>query len=151
ISNKTLDRWLHVLDLPLSLQEAVEEDRLPMTLAVRVASLDPAAREQIAERVSQGEAPRGVILPFLAKGKNKTVGKPLAQLVRSLRQALEDLPPDRVAEVKGGLFSDSLQVLCDGRQLLDALLAKMESNRAQTEKEFEHLAARLDGHGDEEE
>src|SRR5262249_36640132 len=31
VSSKTLDRWLHVLDLPLILQEAVEDYTLPMT------------------------------------------------------------------------------------------------------------------------
>jgi ParB-like chromosome segregation protein Spo0J len=150
VSDKTLDRWLHVLDLPLSLQEAVEEDRLPLTLAVRVASLKPAVQEQVAERVRQGEAPRDVIMPLLTKGKGETAGKPLTQLVLSLRRAGQELA-GRVAEVEVSLFSEYLQALRDGRQLLDALIAKGESDQARQARGFERLAARLGGRGDEEE
>jgi hypothetical protein len=56
-SDNTLSRWLHVLDLPLVFQQAVDEGRLPLTLAVRVAGLKAAEQAQIAARVQAGEAP----------------------------------------------------------------------------------------------
>jgi hypothetical protein len=142
ISQKTLDRWLHVLDLPRAIQEAVEGDRLPLTLAVRVASLAPAAQEEIAARVRQGEAPRSVIMPFLTKGKKDpdTVGKALAQLVASLQSAQQVLG-NRIDEVKGCVFGEHLEILRDGQKLLAALVAQVERRQARTLSKIERIAA----------
>ncbi len=148
VSEKTLSRWLHVLDLPLVLQQAVDEDRLPLTVAVRVAGLAPAVQKKIAERVGQGEAPHDVIMPYLPKSKNdtKTVGKSLARLVGSLERARDELA-DRVAEVKGGLFGNSLDTLRHGRSLLDLLINKLESNREQLVSEITRTTALIGGSG----
>src|SRR5262245_31684432 len=61
----------------------------------------------------------------------KTANQHLAALIRALEKAQQDLGA-RVSEVKGGLFSDHLKRLREGRTLLDAVIVRLEANAEQT-------------------
>jgi hypothetical protein len=54
LSGRTLDRYLRILDhTPKEVQDALEADRVPMTIAEKVASLHPPSRSRSPRRSGQ--------------------------------------------------------------------------------------------------
>jgi len=71
ISGRTVDRYLKLLELPLPIQEAVSRSALPMTHAIKVASLPTAKQEEIAVKLRQGGKARAVVDEYLPRPKEK--------------------------------------------------------------------------------
>jgi ParB-like chromosome segregation protein Spo0J len=131
VSGRTLDRWLQVLELPLPIQQAVDDGRLPMTQAVKVATLERKVQTQIAGRIDSGESPRDIINEYArpAGKPARTLDEHLGQFLCSLERALAELG-DKVPQIKTGIFSDkAVEVLRGGRKLIDELTRQIQHNK----------------------
>jgi ParB family chromosome partitioning protein len=142
VCGRTLDRWQQVTELPLALQQAVDQSRLPLTAAVKLVGLSQEVLLQIARRLSQGESARKVVTEHLKKsGKARSAfASALAQLVRSLRRARQDLAD----EVEDEAPRDALDVLRQGKLLLEKLIAQVERDREEGQKRLAKILADLD-------
>jgi ParB-like chromosome segregation protein Spo0J len=112
LGGRTLDRWLQALDLPLALQQAVDQHKLPVTLVAQIVTLSPAEQQRIAERVQAGEDPRKVVRELLPQKAARHVKACDAvasfhrNLVRGLDDLdgrLEELPPHALVPYQPGL------------------------------------------------
>lgn len=105
LSGRTLDRHLRVVRLtPVEVQNAVETGDVPMAVALDVANLADAAKEQIAAAIREGRNPRDVIDEFLKKSPPTTPPttpprKALDMLLRGLDRAVKQLG-DRIEKVR---------------------------------------------------
>src|ERR1700733_15032331 len=67
MSGRNLDRYLRVLDTPIEVQNAVAANKLPVTVAEKVAGLHYTKREQIAAEIRAGANPRAVARKYVPK------------------------------------------------------------------------------------
>jgi ParB-like chromosome segregation protein Spo0J len=67
LSGRSLDRWLQVLELPLPVQVAFDDGKLPLTLAVKVDALEAEVQATIARRIQAGENAKQVVKEFVAE------------------------------------------------------------------------------------
>jgi hypothetical protein len=128
--------------LPLALQQAVDESRLPLTSAVKLVGLPQEVLLRIARRLGQGESARKVVTEHLKKsGKaSSAFAGALAQLVRSLRRARQDLAD----EVEDKAPRDALDELRQGKLLLEKLIARVERDREEGQERLAKIFADLD-------
>jgi ParB/RepB/Spo0J family partition protein len=146
VSGRTLDRWLQVLDLPLPIQLAVDDGRLPLTQAVKIAVLGADASYQLKSRLEAGEDPMAVVQAFLPKGQKRHVKTidAVAAFVRALRRGLHDFD-GRVENVRPAHVAPHLADLEQAAALLQQLLAK---GREAPPKDLQKAAAAIKGlHG----
>jgi ParB-like chromosome segregation protein Spo0J len=139
-SGRTLDRWLKVLELPLLLQQAVDEGTLKLTEAVKVAGLDKKAQQQIAKDVGAGMPATAAIARHLdpatyghATAAQVTdgvaAGRALDRLLEALERAREELAP-RVAQLmRFDAFGTVLPDLLEAKKLIGALIARIKQNQ----------------------
>jgi ParB-like chromosome segregation protein Spo0J len=132
VSGRTLDRWLQLLDLPMSIQEAVDAGSLKLTEAVKVAALEADAQAQVAKEISKGVPIKEVLAHRLYRTPTEelTASKALERLLRALVRAQEELG-DRVEEIRRIGFSSELEQLRDGKHLINEIIAKIKRNQAQ--------------------
>jgi hypothetical protein len=140
VSGRTLDRWLRVLELPLSLQQAVDEGTLKLTDAVKVAGLDKKAQQQIAKDVGAGMPVTAAIARHLdpatysgSTAAQVTTGvaasRALDRLLKAIQKAREELGP-RVEELmRNDAFGTVLPELHEGKKLIGALIARIKQNQ----------------------
>jgi ParB/RepB/Spo0J family partition protein len=62
LSGRTVGRYLQLLRLPREVQDAVSNGQLPMTLALKVESLEDHEQQAVAERIAAGDFPRSVVM-----------------------------------------------------------------------------------------
>jgi ParB family transcriptional regulator, chromosome partitioning protein len=140
LSGRTLDRWLQVLELPMPIQEAVSQDKLPLTLAVKVAVMSTKIQAQIAERIKAGENPTEVVQGCLPS-KNAKQGTAMNHLLRALAKGRAELE-HRIHEVEGGLFGNALEELRKSKVFLGRLIAQLERNSEKTVNKLKRMKER---------
>ena len=72
-SGRTLDRWLRLLDTPLEVQNAVIAGTLRLVDGGKVADLPEDLREEIADRLRSGQAPKKVVSKYIGNRSTKPV------------------------------------------------------------------------------
>jgi ParB-like chromosome segregation protein Spo0J len=147
-SGRSLDRYLRILDhTPLEVQQAVEAERLPMTVALRVADLDPEAKEQIAMEIRDGGEPGEVVRRLVAKSdpRHKHGREAGRAFIKALERGLPDLE-GRVEQV-GWLDPAQVQVLRKGMDVIKLLLKHSEQLGKKKERRLARYLAEEDGAG----
>ncbi|UBM33761.1 ParB/RepB/Spo0J family partition protein [Bremerella sp. TYQ1] len=71
ISGRTIDRYLKLLELPRSIQDAVSIRQLPMNKALKLGSLPIIEQERVAQAIADGAVPKQAAAAALALGKPK--------------------------------------------------------------------------------
>jgi ParB-like chromosome segregation protein Spo0J len=124
VSGRTLDRWLQVLELPLPLQEAVEDGRLALVVAVRVQAHDAEQQSEIAKQVADGEDPKAVVAKYLAPPdrRHRNIRDALRNLTKMLQRGIDDLS-HRVDDVDSDQVEPHLPIIKKARRLLRKLVA----------------------------
>jgi ParB-like chromosome segregation protein Spo0J len=125
VSGRTLDRFLRILEhTPQEVQDAVEAEKLPLTVAERVASLKPAEKERVAEQIRAGfDAREAVDGPLKAvRPQRQHVAKAKYNLVRDLDRALKQLS-GRVGDVIR-ITDREDELLAEGGRLIADLRAR---------------------------
>ncbi len=108
-----MDRYLRVLQgTPQEVQDAVAENRLPVTKAERVAGLTKAQRQQIAEQIGAGGDARKVVGDMLrpTDGRHRSTTGAVDAFVRSLARGVADLE-GRVAKAPVYLNAEGVILL----------------------------------------
>src|SRR5262249_24362467 len=129
-----------IIRLPYPLQQAFEDDKLTLTLAVKAGALDARAQQRIAERIHTGEAPVQVLMEFVApsKGRHQQALNALAAFGRMLRRGVDDLE-DRVESLSAAAVSKirtDLELAQDViRQLLKKCSGKKQTRPSHHEEE----------------
>jgi ParB family chromosome partitioning protein len=153
MSGRNLDRWLQVLTLPLTLQEAVDQNTLKLIEAVKIAVEPKKVQELISDRIAEVISDEGVDIKQRRKAikvildshlpeeteEQQGVGALLKSLVSALKKARAELE-HRIHEVKAGFFGSIVEDLRKGRDLIVALIARMERNSRKTTKKLKQVA-----------
>jgi ParB-like chromosome segregation protein Spo0J len=130
LSGRTLDRYLQVLDLPLPLQQAVDQGTLPVTLATRVVALGPAEQRRIAERVQAGADPRKVVRELLPQkaARHVKAADAVVAFHRNLERGLDDLD-GRLEELSPRALEPYQPGLRRAKEVITRLLARARRAR----------------------
>ncbi len=105
IDDRTVRRYLKVLETPLPVQQAMSAGQLRLVDAEKVARLDPKQQDRIGEKIANGEEPKGVVheslRPKRAKKGDKntraTAIKPILSVVQratALALACKEVPEE---------------------------------------------------------
>jgi ParB/RepB/Spo0J family partition protein len=124
-SGRTLDRLLRIIECtPLEVQDAVERGKLPMTLALQVASLGNHQRDELAQAIHAGEDVKTVVTRYLkqAPRRRRTAMTLAERLLKHLSAAVHELGP-RVGEIHT-ITSGGQQTLQASKQLIADLLRR---------------------------
>jgi hypothetical protein len=145
MSGRNLNRYFKVLRTPLEVQNAFRAADLALVVAEKVADLQPASQQKLAERLRSlqvADLPKRerkaafdkLVAEFLPRRAcEPRLGKSLAHFVEGLRQARAELA-HRIPEIKSSLGGTALEDLRHGRDLIDALLAQLEKTRPPFQK-----------------
>jgi hypothetical protein len=134
MSGRNLDRYLRVLSTPIEVQHAVDADKLPITLAEKVAGLKKHQQEKIAAEISAGKDPRQVVRQVVASGtkRHKSVDAALMTFLRNLQSAMKDMA-DRT--FTGSMDEDCLNLLDQGKAFIAGIRATaLENDKRQREE-----------------
>ena len=129
VSGRTLDRYLRILDeTPQEVQDAVAANKLPLTLAEKVAGLTQAQREQVAAEIQAGGDPRAVVCKFVVKanGRHKNAADAFGAFLRNLERG--------VADVENRLDGVTIHLATHQITLLDRTQAILDKVRKATRK-----------------
>jgi ParB-like chromosome segregation protein Spo0J len=138
MSGRNLDRYLRVLEgTPQAVQDAVEADKLVVTLAEKVAGLPKAQRDQIAQEIVAGGKPTDVVRRFVAKGtgRHQKPQKAMTAFLKALDHGVADLEgrPGGVGWING-----------KGQQTLERAAALIEQLQEKARQQPEEPPSCLD-------
>jgi ParB family chromosome partitioning protein len=125
LSGRTLDRWLQVITMPMPLQEAVDQDKLPLTLAVKAAVLGPEVQAKIARRIQAGENAKQVVKELV-----KETTRSHCHATTELDRFLTNIDRNRIAlngrieEIRPEELVKRLEKLQRARAMLDQLIER---------------------------
>jgi ParB-like chromosome segregation protein Spo0J len=123
-SGRTLDRRLLLLKLPPAVQHAVDDERLPLTLALRLWDKDKAVVAGVARAIEDGENPIAAVRAALTVSgpRNTYVTSDVSRLVRVATETADRLN-GRESELRLGSLIKKLDDLRAGRDLFNRLIA----------------------------
>ncbi|MCH8043693.1 MAG: ParB N-terminal domain-containing protein [Planctomycetes bacterium] len=135
-SGRTLDRWLRLLDTPLEVQNAVIAGTLRLVDGGKVADLPEDLREEIADRLRSGQAPKKAVSKYIGNRSTKpvNVGTLLSRLVRDVKGHSVVLG-DRVEEIKAASWVRDLKTLREAHELISRICARIEKNAARIDRQ----------------
>jgi hypothetical protein len=146
VSGRTLDRWCRVLELPLEIQQAVENERLPLTVAAGLASLKRGEPEKVAAEIRGGMEPRKAVAKHTPKPpRADDANKSIDELMKALIRAHKSLP-GQLSAVTRTPGKEGLQVLSNAKSLLDDVAAKLKDNEAAWRTRMRATVKELDLH-----
>lgn len=138
-SGRTLDRLLRVLETPLEVQQAVEDKKLKLQEAGRVADLPDVLQAKVAAAIRNGHDPRKVVAKYApAKTRRKRTGDIGGQALHDLFIAADNLEPVQ-PEVKKFLTTDHLPLLQKVLVGVAELIEHIEQNPESCRTPFEKL------------
>jgi hypothetical protein len=156
MSGRNLNRYLRVLQTPVEVQNAFRSRDLTLVVAEKVAGLGPKGQKALAERLRRlqvAQLPKRerkaavdkLVAEFLPRRASEpSLAKRLGHFLEALRQAQAELA-HRVREIQFGPCSTALEDLRHGRDLIDALLARLEKTPPSFQKvPGRHSGARRD-------
>jgi hypothetical protein len=132
ISGRHLDRLIRVVEhTPAEVQHAVSTNRLALTVALKVAGLRPAQREQVAREIRGGGDPRAVVLRFApVKGtRHKRAVRALSAFVKGLKAGVADL--DGRLDKVGWIPPDQQEAIAEAAEVLQKLQAVIAGQPAE--------------------
>ncbi len=93
---RTVSRYQRLLTLPRALQDAIDSGNLPMALGSKIAGLNRAEREKIAERVAMGESVRRVADEYVPKSSKRSASfesdiAPVGSAIERVADAVKEL------------------------------------------------------------
>lgn len=120
---RNLKRYLNVLVAPVEVQDALQDKRVKLETASKVAGLKKSDQDKLAERLRDGEDASTVFAEFFPPRGNKHVktADAVAALARSLERAGSDFD-GRIEKVKPGPVQRNEEALRAGLELIRALL-----------------------------
>lgn len=138
ISPRNLNRYLLALEAPTIIQQAFDRGNITLINAGKVALLaktDKKTQQEIVRRIEAGESAKAVVAEYLGKprGGNERAFRIVADLARCLQRFLRDLD-GRLDELRPDNVEPRLNTLINGRQLIDALIAKADNNQQHKSK-----------------
>jgi hypothetical protein len=141
-SGKSLQRYWHVLNTPLEVQNAFRADELPLVDAVWVGMQDSLTKEEIAHRIQQGEAAKVVVRQYMKRhdGRRRGVESAVASLATSLARAQAELD-GRIDEVKPGQVHRHVETLQEALRVIKLLVAKARAYRKTDWTQYEKAAS----------
>jgi hypothetical protein len=130
MSGRNLARYLAVLSAPIEVQDAFQAKRVTLVTAAKVAGLKKGDQDKLAERLREGEDVKTVFAEFFPPKGSKHVktGDAVAAFARAIEAGHADLE-GRVEPIGARLVSRFEASLRKGEQLLQRLLAKLESDK----------------------
>ena len=125
-SGRTLDRWAHLLDAPIEVQNAVIGGKLKLLDGCRVVDLPAEVQANIARRIQGGQDSYQVVKGYLGRKKTSpvNVGTLLSRFVRDLNRHIEPLNA-RVDELESCQWATSLSTLQDAHKLIGRLCERI--------------------------
>jgi hypothetical protein len=136
-SGRTLSRWMQISELPLRIQAAVEADQVPMTVAVKVATMDRATVNTIVERLENGEGPVEVINEYVHRQHRQADSSAaLGRVLKALQRGQFELA-GRVKTIAGPAYDDTIRDLHQGRDLVDELIAHLQKLQRDRRRAFQ--------------
>jgi len=129
-SGKTMERWVKVLDLPIALQQLVDDGPLPMTVAIKLVNLPVETLDDIAARIGKGESWKAVTAEHIDAHVDEVQSrKPAKQVVLKfichLSRFIRDLTGP-ISEDDEAVFNGYPNALRRGRTLIAALVAQLK-------------------------
>lgn len=123
-SGRTLDRWLLLLKLPTAIQQAVSEELLALTLAIKLWDQDKSVVAGVAKAIEDGEDPAEAVKAALASAgkKAKPVTDDVIRLLKGVATTTS-LVGERLAELRPAFLTRNLDRFRSGRDLFDRLIA----------------------------
>lgn len=140
ISKKTLQRYIRILDTPLSVQHAVTKGYLSMDVALQIQNLPPKRKTKIGaaiENVVNAQTTRDDSLPRKVKAEvlrmmgeshtQRQSASPLAKLIKALQNAQEALGSDETIKgTQNRRWTVQRAALVKGQQLLTKLIEELD-------------------------
>lgn len=133
-SGRQLDRYLRLLDLPPSVQIAISQRRLPVSMAERLFSLDDEQRRAVSEAIAGGEDPKAAVQQVAPVRKKQRQGSAIQRpglansraniqlVIRFLRSGFDDYVA--FIERMGGDNALYLERLVEVRAAVDEMLGR---------------------------
>jgi len=120
-SGRNAERYLHVLDAPIEVQQAFDRGDVSLVQASRVSGLGPDVQERIATMIRDGEDPKKAITAYLPnRSKQKPAQMVLAELLDNIDRGRTDLQ-DRMEQI-GRVTEGQLRRLVAYRNFLAELI-----------------------------
>jgi hypothetical protein len=126
MSGRNLERYSHVLETPLTIQNAVRDGRLRLVAGAKIAMLEPQVQTEIARRISRitdaGEIAE-IVDGYVAVPdgtRHEKLGDAVAAFCRNLDKSAVDLG-DRVQNVSPSLASKYMASLDKGARIIKHL------------------------------
>lgn len=129
MTDRNARRYLSIVDLPLSIQQAFGRGELRITLAERLAKLPKTAVSEISKAIEAGTAPAKAVAPYCASARTSSVEKLEAWLqAGSLIAASHGKPSDLAKRMRNPAAAlEAIRVISP---LLDGLQASLEQSTA---------------------
>lgn len=124
VGGRTLDRYERILDAPLVIRQAVKDNRLAMTTALRLMSLSKGVLNAAVRRIEAGEDPRRVAEILRQPGASSTPTSTYRRLLATLRAAIHEIGPmlPDVVVRQGDEPTNAIAVLRESIALMQQLL-----------------------------
>lgn len=123
LSGRTLDRLEKMLEAPIEIQHAFEQNQLTQQQVLDFLKLPGNSRTEIVSRILNGELPSEVVVEYFAIGETRIVHTEtiLRNLVKSLQTAEEKIAP-RKKELEKRKHRFSRQKIIDGITFLQEIV-----------------------------
>lgn len=132
MSGRNLDRYVHVLDTPLPIQNAVRDGRLLLIAGAKIALLTKNQQQEIADRIEEMKDKReiarvvGEFVDVPDGSRHHSTGNALATLARAMERTAIDLG-DRADKVSPRLAQHFEPVLTEGVRIINEILSQAKS------------------------
>jgi ParB-like chromosome segregation protein Spo0J len=123
LSDRSVNRYLLILDAPSCVQAAFDRGELPLTTAGRVALLYKADQDKIARRIDAGENAKKVVTSALPGNPKREAHQAFLRLLRAFSKDAPKLE-GRIALVPASTLDLNRTPLREARQLIDDLLKR---------------------------
>ncbi len=151
ISGREASRLLNVLRTPIEVQAAVDDGRLTLVLADKVAQLDRDDQAEIAREIRDGKDPKTVVEAYVARDKrrNESVMPAYHKLLKDVDVAADALA-ERMKEVEvvDAQVDTHVQTMERGVSLLRELIHHEKATKRRREENMAALLERPGGAGE---
>jgi hypothetical protein len=128
LQTRSINRYLRVLQCPFAVQQAFDRGEIKLETAGQISFLPTSTQEQIAQRLSSGEAAATVIADHCAKtdGRHKRASNAFVCFARDLERGAKDMD-GRVESISPASILRWMTVIRRAKEIIDALIAKAEA------------------------
>ncbi len=128
MSGRSLDRFAKMLEAPIEIQRAYDRGELKQRQVLAITRLDPDVQQQIADRITEGEAPDAVVKEYSASKKHANPSSTsLTRFVKASQQFHRDFDGG-VEDVVKQLKAADKKALRGARRVITRLIGKPKPN-----------------------